>query len=136
MATRKPGVPDHCVLMSFGQPAGLSHAVAFNDMLNDGNHLVVGKARIKKDGSSAFGKGLFALQTVEQPCGLLTILGVIPGSHADIFASTNPVLGAIFILTTKLLQVVHENNSVRKLTKSKDLRERTQNTNLLKTCQY
>jgi len=45
-------------MMNFGQATGLSHAIAFDDVFMNGNDGFVGQGRTKKNGSSAFGKGL------------------------------------------------------------------------------
>jgi hypothetical protein len=122
-------IANHRLLSRLGQSACLSHAIALDDMFDNGNDFVVGKSSVKENGPSTLGKRFFALQTVEQACGFRTILGIIPGTHADIFSAANAVLGAIFIRTAKLLQVVHDCKGERKLPKRKGLRERAKDTN-------
>jgi hypothetical protein len=65
MLASKPGVPDHRLVMNVGQAACLSHAIAFGDVFVNGNDGFVGEAGIEKDGSSAFGEGLFAMGAIQ-----------------------------------------------------------------------
>jgi hypothetical protein len=61
----KSGVPNHCLVMDFGQAACFSHAIAFGNVFVNGDDGFVGQSGIEKDGSLAFGKGFFAVGAVQ-----------------------------------------------------------------------
>jgi hypothetical protein len=91
-------------------------------MLRDGDNLFFGKAGIKKDDATPFGKGFFSVQAVGQASDPDTILGSILGADADIATPTETVLGTMFSLTAKDFQVVHD--SIRKTKRLKKQRVR------------
>lgn len=112
----KSGVSNHRLMMRLGQSARLAHAVAFNDMFYKGNDLVFGKTRIEENGAAMFGKLLLTDQAQEE-ASLLFV--TVPGADTDVFSTTNAIFGTFFILTTKLLQVVHDCNWEKETTKTK-----------------
>jgi len=91
-------------MMNFSQAAGLSHASAFGNVFVDGNDGVLRQRRTKKDGSAAFGEGLFTMGAIQQT-GVFLAVG---GANADIFSASNAVFRTLFIPTKKVLQVVHD----------------------------
>jgi hypothetical protein len=111
MLACEASIADHRLLSRFGQSAGLSHAVAFNDVLNNGDDLVFGKPSVEENGAAMLGKSLFANQTPEEPCFFIL---TVPGADADISCAPNAVFRALFILTTKLLQVDHDRVKMKK----------------------
>ncbi|MCL2743236.1 MAG: hypothetical protein FWE67_05235 [Planctomycetaceae bacterium] len=94
-------------LLSSGCPLSLTtlpHAIAFGDVFVNGDDGVVGKAGVKKDRSSAFGEGLFTIGAIQKA----GVFRAVSGTNADIFFAANTVFGAVFILTAKVFQIVHD----------------------------
>jgi len=115
--TSKAGVPDHRLVMNFGQPAGLAHAIAFGDVFVNGDDGCIGKAGIEKNGAPTFGKGRKAMSAIQQ-AGVFRAVG---GADSDIFFPSNAVFRTLFIPTKKVLQVVHDNASNIKRQKTKNI---------------
>jgi hypothetical protein len=98
------GVSADCSGADFGQATRFTHAVAFGDVFHDGNDLVFRQPGIEKDGACVLGELFFAMQTPEQPGVVFTILG----TNADISFASNAVFRTVFILTTKVFEIVHD----------------------------
>jgi len=82
----------------------LSHSASFVDVFDEGDDFIFGQSCVEKDGSSSFGKSFVAGTAPQQP-GVVGSVGI---ANADIFRSANAELRAIFIGTTKLIEVVRE----------------------------
>jgi translation initiation factor RLI1 len=74
-------------------------------VFEDRNDFFCGQAGVEECRAAAFGEFLFALAATEQAD---VFVFAIPSTHVDIFTATNAVLRTLFILTKKLLQVVHD----------------------------
>jgi hypothetical protein len=74
-------------------------------MFDEGDDFIFGQSAVEENGAAILGKPLFANQTPEEPCPLIF---TIPGADADISSAPNAIFRALFILTTKLLQVDHD----------------------------
>jgi len=98
MLTGKSGVPNDRLMMNFGQATRLSHAIAFGNVFVDGDDGFVGESGVEKDGSLAFGKGLFAMGAIEQS----GVFYAICGANADISYATNAIFRTLFIPTEKV----------------------------------
>jgi len=100
----KSGITDHRLQVNLLQATCFPHSISFRNIFEDGNHLVFWQPRIEKDGSPVFGKGFFATEAIQQS----RLVGTISGSNADIFFTPNPVFGTVFILATKVFQIIHD----------------------------
>ena len=89
----------------FEEPTGLAHASTFDDMFEERNDFVGGQAGVKESRAAAFGKCCLACAATEQAN---VFVFAIPSTHVDIFAAANAEQRTLFILTAKLLQVVHD----------------------------
>jgi len=104
MFTGEPCVTNHRLQMNIFQTACFSHPIAFHDMFEDGNNGFFGQPRIEKNRTAMLRKAFFTNQTIQQPRFVRPVCGANP----DIFFAPNTVLGAMFILTAKLIQFVHD----------------------------
>ena len=87
-------VTDNRLQMDVGQSAGLSHAIPFGDVFENGDGLVVGQTRVGEDGTTPFGKLLFAGVAVEKPD---VFMFAVPGADTDISIVPNTVFRTPFI---------------------------------------
>jgi hypothetical protein len=97
-------VSAHGLASDFCQATGLSHTIAFGDMFHDGNDLIFGQTGVEKNGAFVFRELFFAMQTPEQS----GVIFAIHSSNGDIFFATNAIFRAIFILTTEVVEIVHD----------------------------
>jgi len=104
MFPSKPGITNHRLHVDPLQTACLSHSNSFRNIFEDGNHLLFWQPCIEKDRSPVFGKGFFAQEAIQQTC----LVGPVSASNADIFFASNTMFGALFILATKVFQIVHD----------------------------
>ena len=102
-------VTDDRLQMDVCQSAGLSHSIPLDDVFENGDGLVFGQTRVGEDSATAFGKLLFACEAVEKPD---VFMFAIPGADTDISIVPNTVFRTPFIGAKKLLQCVHNNDSV------------------------
>jgi hypothetical protein len=130
--TGKFCVTNYRLQMNFFQTACFSHSISLDDVFEDGNDGFFRQPRIKKDRSPVFGEWFFANQTVQQSGVVRTVCG----ADADISFATNTVFGAVFILTAKVLQVVHDPSKKSKSLLRQKLVKQQKNTGFQGTCQY
>ena len=95
-------VTDDGIGIDIRESRRLSHATAFDDMFDDGNHFFFRQARVEKDRSTIFGKALIATAAPQQS----GVVGTVGVPNTDIFGSANAELGALFIRAAKLIEVV------------------------------
>ena len=81
-----------------------SHSASFVDVFDEGDDFIFGQSSVEKDGSTPFGES-FVAGAAPQQSG---VVGTVGAANADIFGSANAELGAMFIGTTKLIEVVRE----------------------------
>jgi len=105
MFASKFGITTDCHVSDFEEPTGLSHTIAFDNVFEDRNDFVGGQAGVKESRAAAFGKFCLAYAATEQAD---VFVFAIPSTHVDIFAAANAEQRTLFILTAKLLKVVHD----------------------------
>jgi hypothetical protein len=103
MVAREPGIANDCVGIDIHEATGFAHSIAFDDMFDDRHDFVFGQARVEEDRSSVFRKTLFTDFALQKS----SIIGSVGIADADIFSTANAVLETLFILTAKLLQIIH-----------------------------
>jgi len=104
MFASEPGVTNDGVWINFHQSTSLSHAIAFDDVFDDGNDGIFGQSGAEKNGALVFGKTFFANPALEQ-AGVIFAIGV---ANKDIVASSDALFGADFMRAVKLMQIVHD----------------------------
>jgi hypothetical protein len=88
------------------ESSGFSHSASFDDVFDDGDDFFFGQTRVEKNGASPFGEAFVARATPQQS----GVIGTVGISNADIFCAANAELGAIFIGTAKLVEVIRDRN--------------------------
>ena len=103
MLTGPQTVADHGVLADAEQAAGLTNADAFGDVLQDGDGLVVGQARVEQGRALAFGEAVLAGAAIEEA----PLFGAVTHAHGQVAVPTLAIVGALLVLTAEATQVVH-----------------------------
>src|SRR3989304_5284760 len=95
--------------MDAHQAAGLAHAAAFGNVLQDRADCLLRQGRAPKRRPLALGKPRPAGSAAEHPP---LFVRPIPTAYRQVFAPAFPVVGALGILTTKPRQIVHDRPSM------------------------
>jgi hypothetical protein len=128
MFSGEPRITTHSIGINLYQAAGLSHPIAFDDMLKDGNNGRFRQSRVEKHRAATLGKGLFTNQTIQQsrvvrPVATVCFVKRFLGANANISFAPNTVLGTLFILTTKLVKIVHDMFLESKILNAQNVRQ-------------
>lgn len=92
------------ILTHSDQSSRFANTDTFDGVFDDGDDFVFRQSAVEKDGATMFGKPLFAYLALEES-GIIGSVGI---ANTDISGSTNAEFGTLFILTAKLVQVVHD----------------------------
>jgi hypothetical protein len=103
LIAREQAKTDYGVLVHADQAAGLPHAAAFGDVLQQGHDLILGQATVEQRRSLAFGEACLTGSAAQQPPLLRT---VVP-RHGQVAVATLAVIGTSAVLTTELAQFAH-----------------------------
>ncbi len=74
-------------------------------MFKEGDDFFLGQSGVEENRSSVFGEFFLAVDAIEQPRFLSR---TIPRTNADVSFASTAVFFAVFILTTKVFQIVHD----------------------------
>jgi hypothetical protein len=96
--------PADGVRMNVHQTPCFPHSVALGDMRDDGDGFFFRQSGIEKNGSATLGKSFFAHEAVQQSRGVRAV----NGADADIIFAAHGVFFTIYILTTKVFEIVHD----------------------------
>jgi len=98
------GQPHDGVLIDTDQPARLANATAIGQVLQDGQGLVPGEARIEQGGGLAFGEAGLAGPAVEQT---VLLVAAVVGTDGEVVLAPLAVQGAVGVLAAEAAEVVH-----------------------------
>jgi hypothetical protein len=104
MFASKSGVATRSIVIDSDQATSFPHAVTFDDVFDDGDDGIRRQAGVEKDRSATLGKALFANPASQQP----GIVGTVSVLNVDISLAPFAVLGTLYIMTAKLVQIVHD----------------------------
>jgi len=104
------GQPDDGIGVDADEAPGLSDAIAFGEVLQDGEGLVLGQPAVEQRGALALGEAGLAGPAVEQADPVVLAVAVADGEVAGVAA---PVQVAIGIMATEAGEVVHRERASR-----------------------
>jgi hypothetical protein len=100
----QPGQPHDGVTVDPGEPFGLTDPVAFDQVFEDGDRLLLGQARMEQRRAPTFGEARLTRLAEEQP-GLLEFAVTVADGEVAGVALT--VERAVRVLTAEASEVVH-----------------------------
>jgi hypothetical protein len=104
------GQVDDGIGMDADEAPGLADAVAFGEVLQGGEGLVLGQPAVEQRGALALGEAGLAGSAVEQADPVVSAVAVADGEVAGV---APPVQGAIGVLATKAGEVVQRERASR-----------------------
>jgi hypothetical protein len=93
-----------------GEPFGLTDPVAFDQVFEDGDRLLLGQARVEQRRALAFGEARLARLAGEQPDLLELAIAV---ADREVAGAALPVERAVRVLAAETSEVVHGWDSFR-----------------------
>jgi hypothetical protein len=101
-------VADDRVFIDPHESAGFANADPLGNVLEDGDHFVLGQAGVEEGSALSLGKTGLAAPAIKQSA----LLGAVPATHREIAVPAFAVVGAVLVLTAKNREVIHGNNSL------------------------
>jgi hypothetical protein len=114
MLARQQAVADDGVFVHPDESARFADAATLLYVVQDGNDLVLRQGRPKQRRSLALGKTSLAGRAIEHAA---LLVGAIVIANAQVAGTSFAMIRAVWILATKLGQIVHDSPSVARLSK-------------------